>query len=123
MKKLYVTLVFGLIMLGILGAEPAGKIRFIFGDVHYRINPNAGWTIPKINSELEMNGVIRTGSNSNVEIIWKDNTITKLDASREMSIKSLYDLAHEKRGWTTQIKDKAQKMGLQQKNPDKENHQ
>jgi hypothetical protein len=33
-----------------------------------------------------------------------------------MSIKSLYDLAHEKRGWTTQIKDKAKNMGLQQKN-------
>jgi len=117
MKMLRQLLILGIVIFYVpLLAINTGTIRFIKGEVLYRPNTNAQWRVPKIKETVEMNGTIKTGIDSSVEILWNDNTISKLEAKREFTIKTLWDLAHDKKEWTGQVKDKINSFCLQQKN-------
>ncbi|MDP2172957.1 MAG: hypothetical protein Q8M98_00155 [Candidatus Cloacimonadaceae bacterium] len=115
MKKTLLIIIAGMVI-AILCASGVGKIRFLLGDVQYRDNQNTTWKKAVIGQNLEMTGMIKTGIDSSVEILWTNNQSTILDAKvSAVTIKKLVQDNQSKQKWTSQVREKASNMNLQSK--------
>jgi len=114
MKKICFILAMLLVLVAVF-AQPVGKIRYAVGDVLYRPNQNAAWKAVDLNMTVEQGGMIKTGLDSTVEILWNSNLASTVVAGKTLFIRNLHDEVHQKQKWVSQVKDKSDMLSLQSK--------
>ncbi|HPN40202.1 MAG TPA: hypothetical protein PKX36_01615 [Candidatus Cloacimonadota bacterium] len=99
----------------LLTAAPVGKIRFILGDVQYKENQNAPWKKASLNQSVEATASFKTGVDSKVEIIFNSNQSFIIQAKNTIAVKKIQQDMQSQQKWTSQVREKASNMSLQNK--------
>ena len=85
-----------------IASETIGIVKSISGDVYLTNTTYAIKAVP--NMRLNQGDFIRTGPNSNVGLIFEDDTVVSLGSNSEMSIeKFLFDPATEKLAFVAKL--------------------
>jgi tetratricopeptide (TPR) repeat protein len=99
----------------LFAADNTGIVKYVCGEVKYKAGNSAKFTNLSINDTVQLNGTIKTGLDSEVEIKWSDKTVSKLSANKTSLVSALYDETHKSGNWKGKLNDKLNQLSLQNK--------
>lgn len=113
----YIILAFIILYLAscLCAADNTGVVKYVCGDVKYKASNSTKFVNLSINDKVQLNGTIKTGLDSEVEIKWSDKTVSKLAANKTSLVSTLYDDAHKTGNWKGKLGDKLNQLSLQNK--------
>lgn len=115
MKKIIVLLVLLYMVSCLFAADNKGIVKYLCGEVKYKAGNSAKFINLSINDTVQLNGTIKTGLDSEVEIKWSDKTVSKLSANKTSLVSALYDETHKSGNWKGKLNDKLNQLSLQNK--------
>lgn len=115
MKSIVLILLLLICMTNLLFAEKAGEVKFVCGDVKYKSPNSAKFTKISIKDIIDMNGVLKTEMDSEVEIKWLDNTTSTVSANKTVSVKKVYDESRKSKSRFNKLEDKLNQLSMQNK--------
>lgn len=115
MKSIVLILLLLICMTNLLFAEKAGEVKFVCGDVKYKSPNSSKFTKISIKDIIDMNGVLKTEMDSEVEIKWLDNTTSTVSANKTVSVKKVYDESRKSKSRFNKLEDKLNQLSMQNK--------
>jgi hypothetical protein len=99
----------------LLCAEKAGSVKFVMGNVKYKPNNNSAFVKLRLNDALQMDGTLKIEMDSEIEILWTDNTTSNFKDNQTVQIRSMYEKTHKRSSWINTLKDRVNQLSLDNK--------
>lgn len=83
-----------------------GKVGFLLGEAQFSIEGTSQWNSLKLNAEIKSNYILKTGEDSELEIIWNSGGSTDIGSNKIIRIAELRQNQSDNSSWADKLKSK-----------------